>query len=633
MTTNAVEFQPLGRRGRCRDDESLMDCARGLGIGLSAICGGAGTCYSCKLRVAAGAVSEPTDRERDAFSAEELAAGWRLACQTYPRGDCSLSVPPESMTAPQRTQTEGIETAVTPAAAVGGANLALSPPTLADPRADADRLLAALAAAGDATAAVSDVPPRRIDLAVLRGLPSRLRDLEWQCRAYFRGDTGDNGAVVIGIAPPSDNLLGLAIDAGTTKLAGYLVDLATGRTLAARGVMNPQIECGEDVVTRVGHAATEDGRDHLQRLLVTAINQLANDLCGEAGVSPQEIVDVVAVGNTAIHHFLLGLPTNRLVVSPFIPAAAGAIDVRARDLGLEVAPGAYLHLPPNIAGFVGADHVAMLLATGVWQDRGPALAIDIGTNTEVSLIIDGAITSVSCASGPAFEGGHIRDGMRAAPGAIERVRIVNGGRTATDVQYQTVDDAPPVGICGSGILDAIAQLRLAGIVGEEGRMTADHPLVRGDNRQRHFVLASNDEGAGSALVVVTQKDVRELQLAKAAIRAGIQALLEANDCRDDEIRRVIIAGAFGSYIDVASAIEIGMLPVLPRQCFEQVGNAAGSGARLALISTAKREEATEIAGRVRYLELAGSAGFTETFTEATYLGRYRLRDGRRQAIG
>jgi len=364
---------------------------------------------------------------------------------------------------------------------------------------------------------------------------------------------------------------------------------------------------------------------------VGAINQLADDLGAEVGVAPLEIVDSVVVGNTAIHHFLLGLPTSRLAVSPFIPVAAGAIDIRAGDIGLEIAPGAYLHLPPNIAGFVGADHVAMLLATGVWQDRGPALAIDIGTNTEVSLVIDGAITSVSCASGPAFEGGHIRDGMRAAPGAIERVRIVHGGFQGRDIQIQTIDDAPPVGICGSGILDAIAQLRLAGIVGEEGRMIADHPLVRGEDRQRRYVLAP--AGEDRAAVAVTQKDVRELQLAKAAIRAGIQALLEANDCRDDDIQRVIIAGAFGSYIDVASAIEIGMLPALPRDRFEQVGNAAGSGARLALASSAKREEASEIVGRVHYLELAGSAGFMETFTEATYLGRYRLRDGQRQEVG
>ncbi len=618
MTAYAVDFQPLGRRGPCREDESLMDCARGLGIGLSTICGGVGTCYSCKLRVADGAVSEPTDRERDTFTAEELAAGWRLACQTYPRGDCSLSVPPESMTAPQRIQTEGIETAVTPAAAVRGDNLELSPPSLADSRSDADRLL-------DALARVSDAPPRQLDLAVLRGLPSQLRDLKWRCRAYSRGDA------VIGVAPPADNLVGLAVDAGTTKLAGYLVDLTTGRTLAARGVMNPQIECGEDVISRVSRADTEDGRGHLQRLLVGAINQLADDLGAEVKVSPLEIVDIVVVGNTAIHHFLLGLPTSRLAVSPFIPVAAGAIDIRAGDIGLEIAPGAYLHLPPNIAGFVGADHVAMLLATGVWQDRGPALAIDIGTNTEVSLVIDGAITSVSCASGPAFEGGHIRDGMRAAPGAIERVRIVHGGFQGSDIRIQTINDAPPVGICGSGILDAIAQLRLAGIVGEEGRMIADHPLVRGEDRQRRYVLAP--DGEDRAAVAVTQKDVRELQLAKAAIRAGIQALLEANDCRDDDIQRVIIAGAFGSYIDVASAIEIGMLPELPRDRFEQVGNASGSGARLALVSSAKREEASEIAGRVRYLELAGSAGFMETFTEATYLGRYQLRDGQRQEVG
>lgn len=596
-----------------------MDCARSLNISLSAVCGGAGTCHSCKLRVTAGSASNPVSCERDIFTTEELAAGWRLACQTYPRSECSLSVPAESMTAPQRVQTEGMVTAITPAAAVCGMNLELPPPTLTDSRSDAERLLATLAP-------VSDIIPRRIDLGVLRDLPSQIRDLGWQCRAYLRGDE------IIGIAPPSDNLLGLAVDVGTTKLAGYLIDLVTGQTLAAQGVMNPQIEHGEDIVTRAGYARSEDGRINLQRLLVATINQMADDLCSNVRVSRREIVDVVAVGNTAIHHFLLGLPTNQLVLSPFTPAISDAVNIKARDIGLDVAPGAYLHLPPNIAGFVGSDHVAMLLSTDIWKNQGPVLAIDIGTNTEISLVIDGAITSVSCASGPAFEGGHIRDGMRAAPGAIERVRIVNGGMKVADVQYQTVDDTPPVGICGSGLLDAIAQLRLAGIVDEGGRMIASHPLVHSDNRQRSFVLADAAEGHGRTTIAITQNDIRELQLAKAAIRTGIQELLQANHCRDNEIQKVIIAGAFGSYIDIDSAIEIGMLPTLPRDRFEQVGNAAGSGARLALVSTVKRKEAGEIAGRVRYLELAGSASFAKTFTEATYLGRYRIQDGRRQPI-
>ena len=620
MTAHTIEFQPLGRRGRCRDDQSIADCVRRLGIGINNICGGAGTCQSCKVRITSGTVSEPTPSEREAFPPQDLDAGWRLACQAHPRSDCAVAVPAESMTTPQRTQVEGLEITAEPDPPVRTYDLRLEAPSLSDQQADADRLLETLSRQ-------HQVHCHRVDIDVLRGLSPNLRSWKWHCQASVRADE------VVSVARCNSPQLGLAVDLGTTKIAGYLVDLGTGNTLAARGMMNPQIECGEDVVTRIGHiTAAPDGGRGLQALAVGALNQLAEELTSEAGTTPASVLEAVVVGNTALHHFLLGLPVAQLVAAPFMPAVSQSLDVRARDLGLGIAPGAYVHLLPNIAGFVGADHVAMLLATGVWQDEGPLVALDIGTNTEVSLVHKGRITAVSCASGPAFEGGHIRDGMRAAAGAIERLRIVADGTRGGRVQHQTVDDAPPVGICGSGILDAMAQLYLNGIVTREGRMTSDHPLVRGDGREREFVLVSEDRQDGRHGVAITQHDIRELQLAKAAIRTGIQALLESNDCSEEGIRQVVIAGAFGSYIDVGSAMDIGMLPVLPLERFRQVGNAAGAGARLALLSTRQRDHARSLASGVEYLELASSPGFMETFTEATYLGRYRLEHGVRQDI-
>lgn len=352
-----------------------------------------------------------------------------------------------------------------------------------------------------------------------------------------------------------------------------------------------------------------------------AINQLAVDLCAEVGTSTEEIVELVVVGNTAMHHLFLGLPVSQLVQSPFVPAVGQALDIKARDLGLHIAPGAYVHLLPNIAGFVGSDHVAMLLTTRTLQAEGITVALDIGTNTEVSLVKNGKMTAVSCASGPAFEGGHIKHGMRAASGAIERLRIEND-----KIQYQTIDEAPPIGICGSGILDAMSQLYLAGIVDESGRIKDNHPSIRTHNKQREFMLV--DKPA----IVVTQQDLRELQLAKAAIRTGIQVLLEANACSETEINQVIIAGAFGSYISVPSAIAIGMLPSLSLEHFRQVGNAAGMGAKLALISQSKRAEAQALAARVNYIELANAPNFNQTFIQASYLGRYRLENGERRKI-
>jgi uncharacterized 2Fe-2S/4Fe-4S cluster protein (DUF4445 family) len=462
----------------------------------------------------------------------------------------------------------------------------------------------------------------KIDLNVLRILSNQIRSWNWEFQAVVRNDE------VIALLPWPNRQLGLAIDLGTTKIAGYLVNLNNGQTLAARGVMNPQISHGEDIISRITNAVHSSDKGILiQKLAVEAINELCADLCTKANARIEEIVEAVVVGNTAMHHLFLSLPVRQLALSPFVPAVSRAVNFKAADLGLHIAPGAYVHLLPNIAGFVGADHVAMLLATEASSIKGPIIALDIGTNTEVSLIHDGRITSTSCASGPAFEGGHIKYGMRAATGAIERLRI-----TDDTIQYQTIDGAPPIGICGSGILDALSQLYLAKAIDEGGRIMDNHPRVRNYKGQREFILVTKEERGGKPAITITQHDIRELQLAKAAIRSGIQALLEANDCPEDKIRQVIIAGAFGTYINVASAVTIGMLPSLPLSRFRQTGNAAGMGAKLALISLAKRAEAQAIGSRVNYIELASTPGFEQTFIQASYLGQYRIVDGKRKEI-
>ena len=615
MTACNIDFEPVGRRGECQRNESLLTCARRLGVGISSICGGKGTCHSCQVQVLSGTVSKPTSNEREAFTSQELKPGWRLACQTYPRSDVKLNVPAESMTTPQRVQVEGLEITVRPEPPVRAYRLQLAAPSLSKPRADVDRLLEVLNQQ-------YKLHCNKVDIDVLRILSDQLRSWNWEWQAMVRNDE------VIALAPSPSRQLGLAVDLGTTKIAGYLVDLKSGRTLATKGVMNPQISYGEDIISRINRVVKlPDGGVQLQKLAVEAINELANDLCAEVSAKTEEIVEAVVVGNTAMHHLFLGLPVSQLALSPFVPAVSRAQEVKACYLGLGIVPGAYVHLLPNIAGFVGADHVAVLLATEAFLAEGPIVALDIGTNTEVSLVNKGKATAVSCASGPAFEGGHIKYGMRAATGAIERLRI-----TGDSIQYQTIDEAPPVGICGSGILDALAQLYLAGVIDEGGRIMDNHPRVRTYRGQREFVLVSKEERRGQPAITITQHDVRELQLAKAAIRTGIQVLLEANGCAEDEIKQVIIAGAFGTYINVASAIEIGMLPSLPLNRFRQVGNAAGIGAKLALISLKHRAEAQSVAARVGYIELASAPNFEPTFIQASYLGRYRIMDGRREVI-
>ncbi|MFH1638703.1 MAG: ASKHA domain-containing protein [Chloroflexota bacterium] len=605
-----IDFEPVGRRGRCAKDKSILDVARELGIGINSICDGHGTCHSCRIRVMQGAATPPTKRELLFFSSEELDKGWRLACQTYPLEDGTVYLPPESMTTLQRIQVEGIEITVKPEPAVKFYQVKLDPPALSTPVADGDRLLEALNHEHKLGCST-------IDLSALQVISPLLRGCHWECRVAVRGNE------VIRLCPTDARALGLAVDMGTTNIAGYLVDLETGENMARKAVINPQVSYGGDIVTRMARAAgsPEEARN-LQTLLVDAVNGLAGDLCRSAGVRCNSIVDAVMAGNTAIHHLLLGLPVRQLATAPYVAAIREAMDIRARDLNFNFAPGAYVHLPANIAGFVGADHTADLLAVDALSIEDTAILIDIGTNTEISLIRSGEITSVSCASGPAFEGGHIRDGMRATDGAIERLRINNGM-----VTYRTIADAPPSGICGSGVLDALAEMYHNGIVDKGGRMADNGYTVLSGNGQREFRIVDSEKN-----ISITQGDVRELQLAKAAIRSGIQILLETGGLADDDIDRVIIAGAFGTYIDVASAVTIGMLPPIPEKRFTQIGNAAGTGARLALVSTGKRAEAKIIARSAHYIELATAPNFMPTFTQSCFLGRYHLRKGKREDV-
>jgi uncharacterized 2Fe-2S/4Fe-4S cluster protein (DUF4445 family) len=510
---------------------------------------------------------------------------------------------------------EGEETAVEPDPLARSYVVALQPPTLHDLRADAGRLSEALREQHGITATCSD-------LAVLRQISPLLRDHvdpedgNWRVRVVTRERE------VIGFLPLEASPLGMAIDLGTTKIAAYLVDLASGRTLGSHGLMNPQIAYGEDVIARITLAEHDEAkRALLRQLVVGTLNEAAAELCARVHAEPSHIVDMVVVGNTAMHHLFLGLPVRQLALAPYVPAVASALDVRARDLGLEIAPGAYVHLLPNVAGYVGADHVAMLLATQFEELRGIALAIDIGTNTEICLANNGVLTSTSCASGPAFEGAHIKHGMRAASGAIERLRLAEGA-----IEYQTIGGVSPVGLCGSGIVDTMAQLFLAGVLDRQGRMR-DHPRVREVDGVREFVLvdgptllsaSARDTDRGA--IAFTQQDVRQLQLAKGAMRTGIEILLAGSGRKMEEIDSVIIAGAFGSYIDVANAIVIGLLPRLPLERFRQVGNAAGMGAKLALVSRTRRDAARALASRIGYIELAAHPLFTTTFAQSMHLG-------------
>ena len=588
-----VDFEPIGRRGTCQRSQTLLDCARSLNVDIVSICGGVGSCGRCKVQIVYGKVSNLSPEEEGELTAEELSAGYRLACQVYPESDVKVHVPSESLTAPQRTQVEGLHLDVEPDPMIAWEDVDLPKPDLTHPLADDSNLWRMLG-----------FQSGRMDYVLLQNFSRRMRELEWKFRVAMRGDE------VIALSQQGRRFLGFAVDIGTTKIAGYLLELENGRTLSAKGVMNPQIAYGEDIVARIAVAArsVEDAKK-MQYLLVEALNKLAADLCEEINADTTDIVDAVFVCNTAIHHLFLCLPVSQLGLSPYIPSMRAAMDIKAREIGLKFAPGAYMHLPPNVAGYVGADHVAMLLAVGIAQTEKITLAIDIGTNTEICLNNRGKLSSLSAASGPAFEGAHIKYGMRAAPGAIEHVRMCG------DVlEIQTIGGESPAGLCGSGLLDVVAQMRMNNVIDKNGKMNS-HPRIRREG-MAEFVVA---ERPGKEPITISQKDIRELQLAKAAIRLGIQALIEAEGLLEDDIDLVYIAGAFGTFIDISSAITIGMLPSLPLSRFVQVGNAAGTGARLILISKTLRSEAQKIAWEDGYIELASVKNFHRQFANALYL--------------
>jgi uncharacterized 2Fe-2S/4Fe-4S cluster protein (DUF4445 family) len=594
-----IDFEPIGRRVSVDSDETILSAAQQAGVMLTSVCGGEGVCGRCIVQVMAGQVSSPNLTEEAELGEEQVSAGWRLACQVEIEGDVRVHVPPESLVTAQRTQTEGEMVPIELNPAVRSYPVELKPPSLEDLRSDAARIRDAL-----------NLPELTFPTAILRGLSTDLRAQDFRANIVLRGKA------VAAVLPAHTLPLGLAVDIGTTKLAAYLVDLSSGETLALAGAMNPQIAYGEDVMARISHAISrQDGAEQLRSSIVEALNDLAKKLCEKASRRTSEIAEAVIVGNTAMHHLFLGLPVKQLGLAPYVAAESGALDLPCWEVGLGLAPGAYVHLLPNIAGFVGADHAAMLLGSGMLGKDGVVLGMDIGTNTEISLIASGKHFACSTASGPAFEGAHILHGMRAAPGAIEKVLIKDG-----QVLIQTVDQAPPVGLCGSGILDLVAQMRRAGIINSHGTFTdlGSSPGVRQGSHGREFIVVANSENRGGE-ITFSRPDVGEIQLAQGAIRAGVNILLRHAGIQENDIDEVIIAGAFGTYLDVQSGIDIGMFPRIDLMRYKQVGNAAGTGARMALLSMDQRKRAIRIAQGVEYIELTAEKEFASMFARALLL--------------
>lgn len=601
-----VTFEPEGRRIRSQP-ASILEIARSAGVSLRSDCGGKGVCGKCKVVVTGGSakLNPPTSVELKHLDSEELASGYRLACQAQAAGgNLTVLIPPESRMAARKIAEVSIEQEVPLEPAVVKIPLILPKPSLSDIRPDFERLRDEL------SRQAPTIKPVNVELQLLKRLPSILRSANWSVTAVLW-----NGKLIdVEEGNTSAENYGIGLDVGSSKIICHLVDLNSGETLARSGVENPQVAYGEDVVSRITYASrSEDNLKRLQKVVVEAINGLIEDVCGRAAVRVERVYEVVAVGNTVMHHLLFGINPRNVGLSPFVPAVREIISATAGELGININPNGRVTSLPVVAGFVGADAVADILITGIHRKSELSMVIDVGTNTEIMIGNSDAIFACSAPSGPAFEGAHITHGMKAVTGAIESVRIENAR-----VHYEVIGGAKPKGICGSGMIELIAELYRAGIIKRNGKFIEEHErIVRGNVPA--FVVAWGEETESGKPVTVTEKDINEFLLAKAAVRSGWQTLMENMGITPQQLDRIYIAGSFGKHIDTESAKTIGLLPDVETEKIVFAGDTAVGGAKMALKSTKLRREAEELLEKIRYVELSIDKKFYQTFIKAILL--------------
>jgi uncharacterized 2Fe-2S/4Fe-4S cluster protein (DUF4445 family) len=590
-----VTYLPFNRSTRVPEGTTVFSAAHWIGLPIDSTCGGRGTCGKCKVRIA-GAPTEVTDADHRELRQDEIANGWRLSCQAHIHEDMECEVP-QLLRVP-KAATMGLGRLVILDPNVRKVYLELEPPSLHDQRSDVARLRDALKVEGhDMTA----------EVAVLQTLPSVLRAADFKITAVLGGEH----LVAVEPGDTTAECYGIAFDVGTTTLVGTLMNLRTGMAAAVSSTLNGQAPYGADVISRISHAM--NGRDsiaELQAAVVKTMNEILERLYADAGITADRTYEAVVVGNVTMLHLLFGVDPAPIAVMPFAPAFMEPLAVPAAEVGLNIHPHGYVQTLPALGAYVGADILAGVLATNIARDEKLRVFVDVGTNGEIVIGNAERTLATAAPAGPAFEGSQIKCGMRATEGAIEGVQL------GDMVELQVIGgDVKPVGICGSGLVDAVAQMLLAGILDHSGRMKSGsdlphHPLadrlieVEG---VRAFLLA---EG-----VYLTQRDVRELQFAKGSIATGIKVLMDILGLTTAGIDEIFLGGSFGSYLNPHSAKIIGLVPPVDVDRIIAVGNSAGEGAKIALLSYRERQVAFELPSRLEYVELSGRTDFNDTFVE------------------
>jgi len=620
MADHVVTFDLSEEPVRVATGTLLSEAAHQAGVDLNQPCGGQGRCGRCVVRV----MEDGGIRRRSTLrlSTADVAQGYALACQAVVEGDVSVVIPPQEqverrmttdLTAAEVTIPEGYDPAV--AQTLRRYTLTLSPPTMDDQTDDWSRLQTALRQ----EAGVDNV---HASLPVLRRIGPLLRQGEWQVTAVV--DVGREEMpprlvrLLPGHVPAADPLWGAAIDVGTTTVTVWLVDLQSGRVHAQAAEYNRQIARGEDVISRIVYAGKNQGGDKLRALVLDSINLLLERACRRADAAPEAVVKATVAGNTTMMHLLLGVPPETIRLSPFVPVVNRPLPFRAEDVGLAIHPEASVDCLPGVASYVGADISAGVLASGMDDSDQVSLFMDIGTNGETALGSRDWLVACACSAGPAFEGAGVMHGMRATAGAVEEVWI--NGETY-EPTYRVIGGRRPRGFCGSGLISLLAELFLAGVVDRGGHFDATLPTdrVREGDHGLEYVVAWPDETEHGEAIALTRVDVDNLLRAKAAIYAGFTVLANSVGLPLESVERVLIGGAFGKYINVEKAVEIGLLPDMPWDRFHFLGNTSVRGAYLALLDRRQRARISDIAGRMTYVELSADNAFYDAFTSALFL--------------
>ncbi|WP_298957996.1 ASKHA domain-containing protein [uncultured Roseibium sp.] len=629
-----VVFQPSGRRGTFPVGTPLLDAARSLGVYVESVCGGRGICGRCQVAVSEGKFAKEnvissanhlegaTEAETRYATLRKLPEDRRLSCQAKILGDLVIDIPTDAQTNRQVVRKRAEAKQIEADSAISLVSVSIDEPDMETPRGDIDRLREALVA-------VTGLADLVFDPALLPGVQVLLRKAGWNVTAAIHQDPGSLPTLIALWPGEKKAVYGLAVDIGSTTIAAHLCNLQNGRTVASAGTSNPQIRFGEDLMSRVSYVQMNPAKlPDLTKAVREAINALVGKLVGDVGAERSDVLDATFVGNPVMHHLFLGIDPVELGGAPFALAASDAMNLVARDLNLELNPGARVYMLPCIAGHVGADAAAATLSESPYSHDEITLLVDVGTNAEIVLGIKDRLLAASSPTGPAFEGAEISSGQRAAPGAIERIRIdkqtleprfkVIGVDEWSDEEgfAEKIDSVGVTGICGSGIIEAVAEMFLAGLITEDGvingNMATRTPRIRSQGRTFSYSIAED-----GVEISILQTDIRAIQLAKGALYAGVKLLQDKLGTY--QLDRIRLAGAFGSYIDPKYAMVLGLIPDCPLEGVTGVGNAAGTGARMALLNRGFRREIEQTVRDIEKIETALEPKFQEHFVNAMAL--------------